>query len=58
VGIGLTVCRRLVEAQGGRIWAARRPSGGSEFGFSLRLALDDEEAPAPANQDAAGAPSG
>jgi PAS domain S-box-containing protein len=40
-GIGLFVCRSLAEAMGGRMWAARRPEGGSEFGFSLRV-LDDE----------------
>jgi PAS domain S-box-containing protein len=37
VGIGLTVCRRLAEALGGRMWARRRSSGGSEFGFALPL---------------------
>ncbi len=41
-GIGLYVSRGLVEAMGGRIWARRRPEGGSEFGFSLpRLADPD-----------------
>ncbi|HVL53616.1 MAG TPA: ATP-binding protein [Vitreimonas sp.] len=35
-GIGLFVCRRLVQAMGGRIWARPRPGGGSEFGFALR----------------------
>ena len=34
-GIGLFVCARLVAAMGGRIWAARRTRGGSEFGFAL-----------------------
>jgi signal transduction histidine kinase len=34
-GIGLFVCRTLVEAMGGRIWAAPRDAGGSEFGFRL-----------------------
>lgn len=34
-GIGLFVCRRLVEAMGGRMWARPRPGGGSEFGFWL-----------------------
>lgn len=34
-GIGLFVCARLIEAMGGTIWAARRTTGGSEFGFSL-----------------------
>jgi signal transduction histidine kinase len=36
-GIGLWVCRRLVEGMGGRIWAKPREGGGAEFGFSLRL---------------------
>lgn len=35
-GIGLFVCRRLVTAMGGRIWARPRPGGGAEFGFALR----------------------
>jgi K+-sensing histidine kinase KdpD len=34
-GIGLYVCRVLVESMGGRIWAVPRPEGGSEFGFVL-----------------------
>jgi PAS domain S-box-containing protein len=37
-GIGLAVCKRLVEAQDGRIWLLPRPGGGSEFGFSLPVA--------------------
>jgi signal transduction histidine kinase len=40
MGIGLSVCKRLVEEQGGRIWAVPRPGGGSEFGFSLPAASD------------------
>lgn len=35
LGIGLTVCKRLIEAQGGRIWAQSRAEGGLEVGFSL-----------------------
>lgn len=43
-GIGLFVCASLVEAMGGRIWARRRPEGGTEFGFTLRaLEADVEE---------------
>jgi PAS domain S-box-containing protein len=42
-GIGLFVCASLVEAMGGRIWAARRPTGGAEFGFALRILESDEE---------------
>jgi signal transduction histidine kinase len=41
VGIGLAVCRRLVEAQGGEMWARPRAGGGAEFEFTLPLA-DDE----------------
>jgi signal transduction histidine kinase len=41
-GIGLFVCRRLIEAMDGRIWARQRPGGGAEFGFALR-ALSEED---------------
>jgi signal transduction histidine kinase len=39
-GVGLTVCRRLVESHGGTISAAARTGGGSEFSFKLPLARD------------------
>ncbi|MEO8273988.1 MAG: ATP-binding protein [Chloroflexota bacterium] len=39
LGIGLSACRLLVELLGGRIWAAPRQGGGSEFGFSLSSAV-------------------
>jgi PAS domain S-box-containing protein len=53
-GIGLFVCAALVEAMGGRIWARRRPEGGSEFGFTLPLLEDDEATSiAPATDDLA-----
>jgi two-component system sensor histidine kinase KdpD len=34
-GLGLTVCKRLVETQGGRIWARNRDDGGLEVGFAF-----------------------
>jgi two-component system, OmpR family, sensor histidine kinase KdpD len=34
-GLGLAVCRGLVEAHGGRIWAENRPGGGAIFHFTL-----------------------
>jgi PAS domain S-box-containing protein len=41
-GIGLFVCRRLIEAMDGRIWARPRPAGGSEFGFALKVFSEEE----------------
>jgi len=35
MGIGLTVCKRLIEAQAGRIWAQPRVGGGLEICFTL-----------------------
>jgi PAS domain S-box-containing protein len=40
-GIGLFVCRALIAAMGGRIWALPRPDGGAEFGFSLPVLEPD-----------------
>jgi PAS domain S-box-containing protein len=40
VGIGLAVCKRLIEAQGGTMWARSRPGGGADIGFSLPAAED------------------
>jgi K+-sensing histidine kinase KdpD len=36
-GLGLYVCRSLVEAQGGRVWAENHPSGGAIFSISLPI---------------------
>jgi two-component system OmpR family sensor kinase len=41
IGVGLSVCARLVEAMGGEIWCNNRADGGCEFGFSLPLVPEE-----------------
>lgn len=36
-GLGLYICKSIVETHGGHIWAKNRPQGGSIFSFSLPL---------------------
>jgi signal transduction histidine kinase len=37
VGLGLFICRQIIAAHNGRIWAENRPEGGSAFVFELPL---------------------
>ncbi|HWI53718.1 MAG TPA: ATP-binding protein [Symbiobacteriaceae bacterium] len=41
-GLGLTICRGIVEAHRGRIWAEGRPGGGTVVTFSLPTAKEGE----------------
>jgi C4-dicarboxylate-specific signal transduction histidine kinase len=38
MGMGLSVCRSIIEAHDGRIWYTPNPAGGAVFRFTLRLA--------------------
>ncbi len=47
MGVGLSICRTIVEAHGGRLWTEPNPGGGTVFRFTLRTA-----AHGPADEDA------
>jgi two-component system sensor histidine kinase KdpD len=37
IGLGLAICRGIIDAHGGRIFARNRPSGGAAFTFTLPI---------------------
>ncbi len=43
MGLGLSICRTIVEANGGRIWMEKGAGGGTEFHFTLVSAKAEED---------------
>ena len=43
MGLGLSICRTIVEAHGGKIWVEARPAGGTIFRFTLRAPGEESE---------------
>lgn len=43
LGLGLPICRSLIENHGGQIWAERNGDEGAEFNFTLPVGANDEQ---------------
>jgi two-component system sensor kinase FixL len=43
MGVGLSICRTIVEAHGGQIWFEAAPEGGTIFRFTLPRVEDDND---------------
>jgi two-component system, LuxR family, sensor kinase FixL len=42
MGLGLSICRTIIEAHGGKIWVEAPPQGGTIFHFTLQMAREED----------------
>ena len=42
MGVGLSICRTIVESHGGQIWVEANPGGGTVFHFTLKAVREEE----------------
>ncbi|WP_410511092.1 ATP-binding protein [Paenibacillus sp. BR2-3] len=50
MGLGLSICKKLVDLMNGEIWAAAAKGGGAEFAFRIPLQAPKSAHPAPINK--------
>ena len=53
-GLGLAICRQIVDRMGGRIWAENNPGRGATFAFDLDVERTQVETAAPSNVESLG----
>lgn len=53
-GLGLAICRQIVDRMGGRIWAENNPGHGATFAFDIDVGRSEVEAAAPSNVESIG----
>jgi signal transduction histidine kinase len=42
MGVGLSICRTIIETHGGKIWADSTPGEGTAFHFTLKVVNEEE----------------